>query len=137
MTGGYSTVHEMFCSLLYSQTCEQRSPKILVFIDRWPLFEGFFVLCYLWRAIRVWPLLTGWSLLGGIFNTGLTVFFSNIESKMSSKSYGSKFLKSETLFGKGQVFTGGGFCLNTSCVNAYRNIAILICLIKFSFLKGL
>ena len=38
---------------------------MLVFIDRWSLFEDFCVLFDQWTVIRVWPLLTGWSLLTG------------------------------------------------------------------------
>ena len=39
--------------------------QILVFIDKWSLFWGFFVLFIQWNDNRVWPLPTGWSVLGG------------------------------------------------------------------------
>ena len=37
----------------------------MVFIDKWSLFEGYFVFFYQGRVIEVWPLFTGWSLFGG------------------------------------------------------------------------
>ena len=46
----------------------------MVFIDKWSLFGGYFVLFYQGRVIEVWP----YCLQGGLysevtFNTGLTV----------------------------------------------------------------
>ena len=37
----------------------------MAFIYRWPLFGGNFVIFYKGRDFEVWPLFTGWSLLGG------------------------------------------------------------------------
>ena len=34
----------------------------MVFIDKWSLFEGYFVLFNQERVIEVWPFLAGWSL---------------------------------------------------------------------------
>ena len=36
----------------------------MVFIDKWFLFGGFFVLFYQGRVIEVWPLFTNWDLFG-------------------------------------------------------------------------
>ena len=82
----------------YSQTCEQRSPKrewhILVFIDRWSIFGGFFVLYNQWRVVRLCSLLMVWSLLWGglkcrfdcinvtvILKKICTVFFFNLQCR--------------------------------------------------------
>ena len=46
----------------------------MVFIDKWSLFGGYFVLFYQGRIIEVWSLYTGWPLYSAVaFNTGLTV----------------------------------------------------------------
>ena len=37
----------------------------MFFIDKWTLFRGYIVLFYQGRDFEVWPLFTGWSLLGG------------------------------------------------------------------------
>ena len=43
----------------------QREKQNVVFIDKWSLFVGYFVLFYQIRIIEVWPLFTGWSFFGG------------------------------------------------------------------------
>ena len=48
----------------------------MTFIDKWSLFEGYFVLFYQGVVIEVWLAFTGWSLSlnsGMAFYTGLTV----------------------------------------------------------------
>ena len=42
-----------------------RERQNMVFIDKWSLFGGNFVLFYQGRVTEVWPLFTGWSLFGG------------------------------------------------------------------------
>ena len=42
-----------------------REKQDMVFIDKWSLFGGNFVLFKQERLIEVWPLFTGWPLLGG------------------------------------------------------------------------
>ena len=37
----------------------------MAFMDKWPLFEGYFVLCYQRRLTEVRPLFTGCSIFGG------------------------------------------------------------------------
>ena len=39
-----------------------REEKNMVFINKWSLFGGYFVLFYQVTVIEVWPLFTGWSL---------------------------------------------------------------------------
>ena len=50
-----------------------RERQNMVFIDKWSLFGGFFVIFYQGRFFVMWPLFSGWSLFGVVFNTGLTV----------------------------------------------------------------
>ena len=42
-----------------------REKQNMVFIDKWSLFGGYFVLFYQGSVIEVWPLFTGWSLFRG------------------------------------------------------------------------
>ena len=42
-----------------------REGQHIVFIAKWPLFGGYIVLFYQGMVTEVWPLFTGWSLLGG------------------------------------------------------------------------
>ena len=42
-----------------------RERQHMVFIDKWSLFGGYFVLFCQESVIEVWPLLTGWSLSRG------------------------------------------------------------------------
>ena len=39
----------------------------MVFINKWYLFGGYFVLFYQGKVIEVWPVFAGWSLFGGGF----------------------------------------------------------------------
>ena len=39
--------------------------KKMVYIDKWSLFGGYYVLFYQGRVIELWPLFTWWSLFGG------------------------------------------------------------------------
>ena len=51
---------------IYSQTCQQRPPREkqnMVFIDKWSVFGGFFILFYQGRVVEVF--FTGWSLFRG------------------------------------------------------------------------
>ena len=56
-----------------------RERQHMVFIDKWSLFGGYFVLSYQDRVIEVWPYyyyLQGCLYLEVTFNTGLTVIES-------------------------------------------------------------
>ena len=44
---------------------QPRERQHMVFIDKWSLFGGYFVLFYQGRVIDEWPLFTGWSVFGG------------------------------------------------------------------------
>ena len=51
-----------------------RKRQKMAFIDKWPLFGGYFVILYQVMVIEVWPLISRWSLFRGEFNKELTVF---------------------------------------------------------------
>ena len=50
-----------------------RERQNMVFIDKWPLFAGYFILFCQGRVIEMWSLFTGWSLFAGwsLFGGGL------------------------------------------------------------------
>ena len=52
----------------------QRERQHMVFIDKWSLFGGYFVLFYQGRVVAVWPLFTGGLYSEVAFNTGWTVY---------------------------------------------------------------
>ena len=48
----------------------------MVFLEKWTLFGGYFVLFYKGMVTEVWPLFTGGLYSEVTFNTGLTVFIN-------------------------------------------------------------